>query len=178
MNELQILLQSAAGHCHNHDCEEAIDALDKVVRFHPRIAEPHYSLGVCYSGSCQKHSLVDMGLAVAHLKHAIKLFDEFGNSLALARSVEVLANTYMMNCTADPSINGKAAIEFSRKAAAIYRGQGWLIEAAESSITSATHGAIYQMPSSPINGEDLSITLRRPWRSERSRTILDITPPR
>lgn len=69
-------------------------------------------------------------LAIAHLKHAIKLLDGCGASFTLAQTVEALANTYMAHCAANPSVNGKAAIEYGRKAAVMYREQGLLFEAA------------------------------------------------
>jgi tetratricopeptide (TPR) repeat protein len=130
MSQLQTLLHSAANHCRNLDCEKAIDALDRAVRLHPQSAEPHRRLGVCYSGCCRTHSLVSAGLAVAHLKHAIKLLDGSGASFALAQAIEALANTYMANCPADPSSEGRAAIEYGRKAAEMYRKQGLPFEAA------------------------------------------------
>lgn len=128
MGQLQTLLHSAANHCRGLDCEKAIDALDRAVRQYPQSVEPYYRLGVCYSGCCRAHTLVSAGLAVAHLKHAIKRLEESGPSLALTQSVEALANTYMNH--PDSSIERKAAIECGQKAAVMYRDQGLLLEAA------------------------------------------------
>lgn len=124
MSERFVLKQKMIGLCEAARCEEAIAVLEEMVRLEPRSYDLQYQLGVCYSGLCRKHSLIQPDIAVEHYRSALVLGKFPVDSLARADILSGLGNGLRLSTLLECGERLHGAIDCHRVAASIYLNRG------------------------------------------------------
>lgn len=83
---------SAAACCARHHCEAAISALESAFAQQPCNAALSHQIGLCYSGSCRRHSQVSLPLAIAYFERALQLTGTGGPAGLRASCLDSLGN--------------------------------------------------------------------------------------
>lgn len=119
--------EAAAQLCSLHQCEQAIAVMERATQAEPKNAAIHYCLGICYSGGCRPHAMVDLAVAHLHLAQALSLVGKTSDPLR-ARVLAALGNTY----SGVPNLPAKerllAAIDCHRQAAFLFQAEGHLLD--------------------------------------------------
>lgn len=123
-NNSSSLMASAAERCHSHQCEDAIGFSEAAAQLDPANATIHYYLGICYSGGCRQHSLVDLQVAHVHLDKALSLLGAAADPLERAKIMAALGNTYAASSHMPLKARLLAAIECHQQAARIFQSEG------------------------------------------------------
>jgi tetratricopeptide (TPR) repeat protein len=124
MAEASLQLQRIGSICRQGRCEEAIAALEEITLEHPGAAELRYQLGVCFSGVCRPHSLVDREIALEYFRAALSSCGPESPVLLRAQILGALGNSYLNSLRLPRPARLAAAIECYEKAAAIYQTAG------------------------------------------------------
>ena len=119
--------EAAAQLCSLHQCEQAIAVMESATQAEPKNAAIHYCLGICYSGGCQPHRMVDVAVAHVHLARALSLIGKTGDPLR-ARVLAALGNTYSGLPNLTPKERLMAAIDCHRQAALLFQDEGHLMD--------------------------------------------------
>ncbi|MBK7930051.1 MAG: hypothetical protein IPJ98_22045 [Bryobacterales bacterium] len=82
----------AAERCSAQQCEDAISLLEAAFAGQPCNAELCHQIGICYSGACRRHSLVNLSMAAAYFGRALELVDTRGSGAVRARYLDSLGN--------------------------------------------------------------------------------------
>jgi tetratricopeptide (TPR) repeat protein len=122
-NNSSSLLASAAERCQSRQCEDAIEFSEAAAQLDPTNSAIHYYLGICYSGGCRQHSLVDLQVAHVHLGKALSLLGAAADPLERARILAALGNTYAASPHMPLKARLLAAIECHRQAARIFQSE-------------------------------------------------------
>jgi tetratricopeptide (TPR) repeat protein len=117
---------SAAERCRLRDCEQAISLAEAAAQLEPANTAIHYYLGICYSGGCRQHSLVDLQVAHIHLGNALSRLGPEADPLQKANILAALANTYAASRHMPLKARLMAAIECHEQAAGIFQAEGQL----------------------------------------------------
>jgi tetratricopeptide (TPR) repeat protein len=112
------LWQQAREFCSAEQCEAAIGALEQQASTSTD-PDAHYQLGLCYTGACRRHPLVDPEIACTHFRQALAIFPP-GKRAERAATLGALGNAFQ-DATRLPR-RGRlvAAIKCHERAAAIY----------------------------------------------------------
>jgi tetratricopeptide (TPR) repeat protein len=112
------LWKQASEFCAEAQCEPAIGALEQQV-YATTDPDAHYQLGLCYTGACRSHSLVDPEIACTHFRQALATFppEKRGERAA---TLGALGNAYQDATRVPRRERLVAAIKCHERAAAIY----------------------------------------------------------
>jgi tetratricopeptide (TPR) repeat protein len=111
-------MHRASAHCKQRQCEEAISLLEEANRIAPANPAIYFHLGLCHSGGCTQHSLVDRAMAAAYLRRALLLAEAGADVLLRARILNALGNVYSHSGADAAQL--RQAIEYHSEAAEIY----------------------------------------------------------
>jgi len=92
--------------------------MEELVRDQPANAELYHQLGMCYSGTCRSHALVNVGVAVSYFERAVSLIGPAGPPLIRAQYLDSLGNA----CLQDR--HPETAIRYLSAAADVYATRG------------------------------------------------------
>lgn len=109
--------------CGARDCENAIHLWEKAVGSQPHDYELHFQLGLCYGGLCERHPLVHPDMAVAYLRHALRLTEAAPKRVRVA-IVDQLGDTLCHSGSDSGTAALRAAIECQVEAAEMYQSLG------------------------------------------------------
>ncbi len=109
--------------CGARECENAIGLWETAVARQPYDYELHFQLGLCYGGLCEQHPMVHPDMAVAYLRHALRL-TEAAPKKVRAAIVDQLGDTLYHSGSAPGPAALRAAIECHREAAELYQSLG------------------------------------------------------
>lgn len=125
-SDASTLLAGVIEHCRSRRCEAAIGLSQAAAELDPANAYLHYSLGICYSGACRSHSLVDLRVAHAHLATALSLLGTAADPLQRAQVLAALGNTYP--ACRYMTLKGRmmAAIDCHQQASLLFQSAGQL----------------------------------------------------
>jgi tetratricopeptide (TPR) repeat protein len=90
--DFRTLMQAAALQCDQQRCEAAISMLEEATRVQPGNASVFFHLGFCHTGGCREHSLVNSGMAIEYLRHALLLVGTSADPLLRAKILDALGN--------------------------------------------------------------------------------------
>jgi tetratricopeptide (TPR) repeat protein len=116
--ERKELWRQARELCSAAQCEAAIGALEQQV-YTATDPDAHYQLGLCYTGACRGHSLVDPEIACAHFRQALATFPP-EKRMERAATLGALGNAFQDATRLPRRDRLAAAIECHERAAAIY----------------------------------------------------------
>src|SRR5579871_2620340 len=85
------LVERAEQACAQARCEEAIGLLEQVAWQQPGNYNLYFTLGLCVSGGCRKHTLVSAEIAGTYLRQALHLLGP-GGGTARAAILDALGN--------------------------------------------------------------------------------------
>jgi tetratricopeptide (TPR) repeat protein len=121
---LQSLLETAEVKCIQQQCEEAIGLLEEAVRIQSANARLYCQIGVCHSGGCRRHRLVDPDMAEEYLRRALSLVGTSAEPLLRAKILDALGNTLVESRKGPQTARLREAIAYHQEAAAIYGSSG------------------------------------------------------
>ncbi|MBK7927618.1 MAG: hypothetical protein IPJ98_09020 [Bryobacterales bacterium] len=84
--------EPAAAQCCAQQCEDAISSLEAAFAEQPCNAELCHQIGICYSGACRRHSLVNLPMAAAYFERALALAEARGSRAVRAKYLDSLGN--------------------------------------------------------------------------------------
>jgi tetratricopeptide (TPR) repeat protein len=105
--------------CSAGRCVEAIELLEQAARLWPGHFELHYTLGICYSGSCRPHAQTSPEMAASYLREALRLLGG-GEPAIRAAMLEQLGNAMLHSRAAPREAALRSAIDTHLEAAAIF----------------------------------------------------------
>lgn len=122
----ELLLKQAGESCELSLCEQSITIFQGLLFLNFNQLEVHYQLGVCLSGACQSHSLVNTEAALGHFRSALSHSDSSTPPLSRARILGALGNAYSNSSMMSRLDRLEAAIGCHQQAAGIYLDNGKL----------------------------------------------------
>src|SRR5581483_12047466 len=116
----QALVERAERACAAAHCEEAIGLLEQLAPQQPGNYNLYFTLGLCASGGCRKHSQVSPEMAATYLRKALQLLGT-GGGVARAAILDALGNALARTKGEARAEALHAAIAHQGEAAAIYQ---------------------------------------------------------
>jgi tetratricopeptide (TPR) repeat protein len=124
MNSAAKMQDRAAELCDSRHCEEAIGLLEEILERFPGDPDVHNLLGICYSGGCEGHLMVQPDIALEHFRSAQECDTGGPARLNRARVLSGKGSAYSGARRLSRPAALRAAIECHEAAAAIYLEQG------------------------------------------------------
>jgi tetratricopeptide (TPR) repeat protein len=124
----ELLRVFASEQCRSHHCEEAIGAWEQLLAGEPRNFEYLYQLGICFSGSCRLHSLIDNEIALEHLLTAAGPAEHDAPRLTHARILSALGRVCSRSSRWSATNKMRFVNECLAKAADLFLMEGRLEE--------------------------------------------------
>jgi tetratricopeptide (TPR) repeat protein len=115
--------------CGEKRCEETIAVLEEILEQGPEDPDVNNQLGICYSGGCTEHLMVQPDLALEHFRSAQASGGDKRGTLSRARVLSSRGHAYRRSKLLPHGACLRAAVECHESAAALYldegRPEGW-----------------------------------------------------
>jgi tetratricopeptide (TPR) repeat protein len=124
MIENELLRVLASEHCRNRRCEQAIAAWEQLLVSERDGFLLPYQLGVCFSGNCRRHSLIDNEIALEYFLAAAGPAEHEASALTRARILSDLGKACLGSRRFPLTSRVRMASRFLEKAADLFLSEG------------------------------------------------------